>query len=125
MVDTLDLGEAIARVVTNPRLRGGTYELCSPDTVSVVEMAEILGAAMGKPLLARRQNPEEWASAMQAGGAPTWSVETVMGMCHYHDNYGYDGGNSFALEALLGRPARSYKAFAARVAEQQLDAVPA
>ncbi|GLU37357.1 NmrA family NAD(P)-binding protein [Pseudomonas sp. NBRC 100443] len=120
MVDTHDLAQAIARVASDSSLRGGTYELCSADSISVTQMAEALGAALGRPLRTGRQDPEEWAAAMRAAGAPNWSIETVKGMCRYHDELGYAGGNAFVLEALLGRPPTDYRQFAARVADARL-----
>lgn len=119
MLDTEDLGEAIATVVCEPRFRGGTYELCSPDTISVAEMAEQLSQAWGKPLRAGWQRAEEWASGMKAAGAPAWSIETVLGMCRFHDRHGYDGGNAVVLEALIGHKASTYRDFASRLVKEK------
>jgi uncharacterized protein YbjT (DUF2867 family) len=119
MLDTEDLGEVIRVVSEQPRFRGGTYELCSPDTISVIDMAEQLSAALRKPLRTARGDADAWAVGMTAAGASAWSIQTVLGMCRFHDAHGYDGGNSLVLEMILGRHARTYRDFAARVAQRQ------
>jgi hypothetical protein len=115
MLDTEDLGEAIAAVVTQPRYRGGTYELCSRDTISVSDMAAEMGRALGKPLSAGRQDPAQWAELMRKAGSSEWSIETVLGMCNFHDRCGYDGGNAAVLEMIIGHASSSYRDFAQRL----------
>lgn len=114
MIDVTDIAEATAIALADPRLRGGIYELCSDDILTGTQMAALLSEAMGRVVLAGRQDAAEWSAGMRASGAPAWTVETVAGMCAYHDAHGYDGGNAFILEAIIGRKATSYADFARR-----------
>jgi uncharacterized protein YbjT (DUF2867 family) len=120
MIDVADIAEATAITITDPRFLGGTFELCSNDILTVAEMAGMLGEAMGRDIRAGRQDAKAWAAGMAAAGAPTWAIETVQGMCAYHDAHGYAGGSAFVLEAILRRRVGDYSAFARRwVAERQ------
>nr|WP_269747247.1 NmrA family NAD(P)-binding protein [Sphingobium sp. TCM1] len=114
MVDVVDIAEAAAIAMTDPCLRGGIYELCSNDILTGTQMAALLSDAMGRKVEAGKQDAAEWSAAMRATGAPAWTVETVAGMCAYHDAHGYDGGNGFVLEAIIGRKATRYAEFARR-----------
>lgn len=114
MVDVADIAEASAAILADPKFIGGTYELCAGDELTVTEMAAMLGAAMGRTIRAGRQEADTWSDGMRAAGAPSWSIETVAGMCDYHDRHGYAGGSSFVLEAILGRKPTGYAEFARR-----------
>ncbi len=114
LIDTEDLGEALARVLSDPALRGGTYELCSAERLSHAEMAAMLGEALGRPVRAETRSPEEWATWAAGHGWTPWSIQAYLKMCAHYDAHGYPGGNPLALRAILGREPGSYRAFAAR-----------
>lgn len=114
MIDVNDIADATAHIFASPHLHGATYELCSNDTLTGVQMAAFLAEALGRDVRAGQQDADDWRSGMAKSGASAWSVETVMGMCTYHDRHGYHGGSAFVLEAILGRKAGTYRQFAHR-----------
>ncbi len=118
VIDTEDLGEAVARVLTDPGFRGGTYELCSGESLTHAEMAAILSDVLGREVTARKRPLDEWkAWAAERGWAP-WSIEAYARMCDHYDAHGYPGGNALALRAILGREPTGYRAFAERFAKE-------
>ena len=118
VIDTGDLGEAIARVLTDRTLRGGTYELCSGESLTHAEMAAIFSEILGRKVTAHKRSLDDWkAWAAERGWAP-WSIEAYARMCNHYDEYGYPGGNALALRAILGREPTGYRAFAERFAAE-------
>ncbi len=118
VIDTGDLGEAIARVLTDPTLRGGTYELCSGDSVTHAEMAAIFSEVLGREVTAQKRSLEDWRSWAAERGWAKWSIEAYARMCDHYDAHGYPGGNALALRAILGREPTGYRAFAERFAAE-------
>jgi NAD(P)H dehydrogenase (quinone) len=120
LVDTEDVGEAAAIVLTEPRFWGGTYELCGPDALSHAEMAAALAASWGRPVRAEKRDPDEWAIWAKAHGWSAWSIAAYRKMCAHYDAHGYPGGNPVVLSAILGRAPGGFAAFIDRfVAEQK------
>ena len=116
VIDTGDLGEAIARVLTDPTLRGGTYELCSGESLTHAEMAAIFSEVLGWEVTAQKRSLEDWRSWAAERGWAKWSIEAYARMCDHYDAHGYPGGNALALRAILGREPTGYRAFAERFA---------
>lgn len=114
LIDTEDLGEALARVLTDPSLRGGTFELCGNDALTHSEMAGLLGEALGRPVRAQKRSVEDWADWAAERGWRAWSIQAYVKMCNHYDGHGYPGGNALALRAILGREPGDYRAFAKR-----------
>ena len=122
LIDTEDLGEAAARVLTEPGLRGATFELAGPDSLTTAEMAAILAEAWGKPIRAEQRPLDDWTAWATKQGWKPWSMEAYRKMCRHYDAHGYPGGNPLVLEAILGRPAGTYRAFATRFMAEQAKA---
>ena len=118
LIDTEDLGEALARVLTDPSLRGGTFELCSNEQLSHSEMAAILGEALGRPVRAEKRSVEDWADWAAERGWRPWSIQAYVKMYNHYDGHGYPGGNALALRAILDREPGGYRAFAERLVAQ-------
>ena len=118
VIDTGDLGEALARVLTDPALRGGTYELCSGDSLTHAEMAAIFSDVLGREVKARKRRLEDWKAWAKERGWTPWSIEAYARMCIHYDAHGYPGGNALALRAILGREPTGYRAFAERFAAE-------
>lgn len=114
LIDTEDLGEAIANVLTEPRFRGGTYELSGPEPLTNAEMAAILSAEIGRPVRAEKRDPDEWASWARSHGWAPWSIAAYLKMCRHYDAHGFPGGNPVVLTAILGRPPGGYRGFVRR-----------
>ena len=119
LIDTEDLGEAAARVLTEPQYRGGVFELCGPDRLTNDEMAAIITEEWGKPIRADKQSLEDWKVWATGRGWKPWSMEAYMKMCRHYDAHGYAGGNPLVLSAILGRAPGGYRAFVKRFLAQQ------
>ena len=111
LVDTGDLAEAIATVLTQPGYRGATFEICGPETISVHEAAARLSKVWGRPVHADRFDPQDWAVGMRALGMSEWGVSNMLNMARHYDAHGYTGGNPLVLETIIGRPATRYQDF--------------
>lgn len=120
LIDTEDLGEAAARVLTEPQFRGAIFELCGPDRLTTAETAAVLAEEWGRPIRAEKRSLDDWAAWAAGRGWSPWAIQAYAKMCRHYDAHGYAGGNPLALTAILGRPPRSYRDFAKRfIAAQQ------
>jgi len=114
LVDTEDLGEAAAIVLTESGYRGAIFELAGPDRLSQAEMAAVLSDVMGKPVTAIKRDLDEWESWARERNWSAWGIETYRKMCDHYDAHGYPGGNPLVLKTILGREPGTYRAFAER-----------
>ncbi len=60
LVDTEDLGEAAAIVLTEDGYAGATFELCGPDALSHAEMAEIWSEVLDRDVRAEQRSLDDW-----------------------------------------------------------------
>ncbi len=114
LVDTEDLGEAAAIVLTKPSYRGATFELASGESLSHAEMAAILSEEWGKPVRAVARDQAEWASWAREHGWKSWSIDAYLKMCRHYDEHGYPGGNPLVLSTILGRAPGGFRSFIRR-----------
>lgn len=112
LIDTDDLGEAAAKILTEPGYTGAIFELCGPDRLTNAEMAAVLTEASGKTIRAEKQSLEDWKTWATGRGWKPWSMEAYMKMCRHYDAHGYAGGNPLVLQAILGRAPGNYRDFA-------------
>jgi len=97
LVDLDDVGAAAAVVLTETGHVGATYELGGPAPVSVTDVAAIATDVLGRPVTARRTDPDE--------DVHPW----LRAMFDYYDRYGLPAG-PLPLRALLGRDPASVRA---------------
>ena len=119
VIDTDNLGEALARILTDHRaarrhLRAVQRRFAHPcgDGGGLFRSARPTGEGEEAP--ARRL---EGMGRRARGWAP-WSIEAYAKMCNHYDAHGYPGGNALALRAILGREPTKYRAFAERFAAE-------
>lgn len=123
LVDTEDVGEAAAIVLTKPGYRGATFELASGESLTHAEMAAIISDEWGKPLRAVMRDPAEWSGWAREHGWKPWSIEAYLKMCRHYDAHGYPGGNALVLNTILGRPPGGFRSFLRRfLAEEAVQA---
>lgn len=118
VVDTEDLGEAAAKILTEPGYDGATFELASGDRPTHAEMAAHLSEALGRPVVAKERDLEEWKAWAKERGWKPWSIAAYAKMCEHYDQHGYPGGNALVLETILGRKPTDYRAFARRFVKE-------
>jgi uncharacterized protein YbjT (DUF2867 family) len=112
-VDTRDVGEVIAKVLSEDGHEGRTYELTGPEALTYDEMAAKLSRALGRQIEYVDMPPETYAAALEGVGFPGWLAKEL-GDLYGRGSY-RNGGASYVtdtIERLLGRPPRSYDDFA-------------
>ena len=101
-IDLTDLGEATARILTEPGHDHATYELAGSERLSFEDMAGIIAGVTGRPIAARALDPElVLKQAEHRGFAGTALDELRLMMAHY-DRHGLVG-NGRVLTMILGR----------------------
>lgn len=118
LVDTEDLGEAAAIVLTEDGYAGATFELCGPDALSHAEMAAIWSEVLGRDVRAEQRSLDDWQVWARDRGWAEWSIRAYVKMCDHYDAHGYPGGNPLVLRTILGREPTGYRAFAERFASE-------
>lgn len=111
VIDTDDLGEAIANILLDEKFWGATYELCGSELVSHAEMAGIISEELGRPVEAVHRNIEDWKSWATGRGWTDYAITNYVNMCAHYDRHGYKFGNAVTFTAILGRAPNSYRDF--------------
>lgn len=117
LVDLDDVGEVAARVATEPSHSGATYELVGTPPYAQSEAAEIVAAALGRPVRVEAESIEAWSARARAAGMDDYQRETLAAMFRYYARHGLIGSPN-TLRWLLGREPTSLAEFAARAAAQ-------
>jgi len=121
MIDIRDIGEAAARELMRREtadrpLPREAYDLVGPDALTGNDLAALWGGILGKPIVfgddleAFEQNLKPFA--------PAWYVYDLKLMMRRYQQQGAlaSADQVGRMEALLGRPARTYRAFAEETA---------
>ena len=114
LVDTEDLGEAAAIVLTEEGYKGAIFEVCGPDSLTQAEMAAILSDFLGKVIQAVQRDLGEWEIWARERNWSNWGIDTYLKMANHYDTHGYPGGNPLVLRTILGRDPGNYRDFARR-----------
>ncbi|GAA2274117.1 SDR family oxidoreductase [Glycomyces scopariae] len=109
-VDTRDIAESAAAVLTTAGHTGRTYTLTGPRAVTHTEIAAAISAATGKPIAFQDITSEQFAAAL-APFMPPWQLEGLV-----EDYAHYARGEAAEVHAavadLTGTPARDVADFA-------------
>ena len=114
VIDTEDLGEAMARILLEEKFQGASYELCGAELLSHSDMVEIISQELGRKVTAIQRDLSEWQSWARSRNWTEYAVKTYSAMCCHYDTHGYKFGNDITLKALIGRPASTYREFIRR-----------
>lgn len=111
LIDTRDICEVAAHVLTTSGHDNKTYTLTGPTSIDMNAVAAALGRALGKPLRYVAIPLEAQDQALFSVGLDEWMV-TMFG--DYMNAYSRNWGDTTTDEVprLLGRPARSIDDFA-------------
>ena len=112
-VDTRDIGEVVAKVLTEDGHEGKIYELTGPEPLTFDEMARRLSVALGREIEYVNLSTSERAAQLEAAGLPEWMAREFSDI-YGRGFYGEGGGSTTTdtIEQLLGRPPRRYEDFA-------------
>lgn len=109
-IDTRDIAEVAAAVLTESGHAGATYTLTGPRAVTHTEIAAAFSAVSGRDIEFTSVTPEQFAAALEGLMTP-WRLEGLL-----EDYAHYDRGEAAEVYStvsdLLGRPARSIEQFA-------------
>jgi len=99
-VDFRDVAEVAAKALTEDGLLYGTFELCADGWLNRHDVAALIGEVLGRRITAQRIDPNSLPPPAQQ----------MRPMFDHYDKIGLRG-NALTLVAILGRPARTLRAF--------------
>ncbi|MFD5246746.1 SDR family oxidoreductase [Amycolatopsis sp. NPDC058340] len=109
-IDTRDIADAAAAVLTGPGHTGRTYTLTGPRAVTHTEIAHALSVAMGRSVVFHDTPAEQFAAAL-SGLLPPWQIDGLIeDYAHYARGEAAEVHSSVA--DLTGKPARDVTDFA-------------
>jgi uncharacterized protein YbjT (DUF2867 family) len=102
-VDYRDVAHVAAIAFHDDRLVRGTFELAAPGEHSLHEIAAMVSEVFGRPIRAEQAPLHDYAPARSLLSNP-YSADGFQRLRRYYGEYGFRGGNSLVLSAILGRP---------------------
>lgn len=73
LVDTRDVGEAVAEILASARVHAGmVYELTGPAALGYDDVAAFLADAIGRPIAYVAQAPDDYERELLTAGLPPW-----------------------------------------------------
>ncbi|HEY6888004.1 MAG TPA: SDR family oxidoreductase [Solirubrobacter sp.] len=108
LVDTRDVGAAVAAVLRDPHAHiGRVYGLTGPSAVSYAEVAAHLARLVGRPVEYEALAPDVFRAGLVDAGVPAWRADDLAAISSAYE----DEAVADDLPALLGRSATSLEAF--------------
>ncbi|UYM05793.1 NAD(P)H-binding protein [Solicola gregarius] len=106
-----DIAEVAVRAMVDPEHAGRAYVLTGPQPLDQRDRVRIIGEAVGRDLVFQELAPEQIRQGMLAQGLPEEIPDRLLGsLADYAQS---PGPSTDTVERLLGRPARSFAAWAA------------
>jgi uncharacterized protein YbjT (DUF2867 family) len=110
-IDTRDIGEVAARVLTTPGHQGRAYDLSGPEALSYAQVAHILSVCLERKIAYVDVGEPEFRAALAGAGSPDWWTEAMLDL----QRYSRDGNSADVLgsvASLLGRRPIPFERFA-------------
>ena len=108
-VDYRDVAEVAALALTSDKLDYGTYELSAPGMINRIELTLLMTKILGHAVEACDPFFEDWADKSRIPAGPV--RDGLKRMFIDYNEYGFPGGNSLVLEAILGREPRNLQQY--------------
>jgi uncharacterized protein YbjT (DUF2867 family) len=102
LVDLRDVADAAVALMTEEGLDGGTFEAAGPEPLTAPRIAELLSRRLGRTVTAVDVVPDG-----PVPPASDYAAHCTRTMFDHYRAHGFTGSPR-VLEALLGRPARTY-----------------
>lgn len=102
-IDARDIGNAAARVLTEPGHAGAAYALTGSESLTYGEVAAIMSQELGRPITYSRPTLPAFARRMRRRGHP-WQYVAVMSGVYLTTRLGMAAAVYPDAAALLGRP---------------------
>jgi uncharacterized protein YbjT (DUF2867 family) len=112
-IDIGDIAEVAADVLTGSGHEGRIYPITGPESLTMSEVAERLAAATGLAIRYVDVNPDDFASARLAAGAPAYLVDGLVEL-FAERRKGKEATVYPTVEAVFGRRPTSFDEFARR-----------
>ncbi|UUV34105.1 SDR family oxidoreductase [Amycolatopsis roodepoortensis] len=109
-IDTRDIADAAAAVLTGTGHAGRTYTLTGPRAVTHAQIAHALSEAMGRTVAFHDTSADQFAAAL-AGLLPPWQIDGLI-EDYAHYARGEAAEVHTAVAELTGKPARDVTEFA-------------
>jgi uncharacterized protein YbjT (DUF2867 family) len=103
LIDLAEVAAAAAVVLTTAGHANATYELVGTPPLSQTEVADAIGAVLGRSVRAEAETVEAWQGRARAAGMSSYECDTLAAMFRYYAAHGLVG-NPNTLRWLLGRP---------------------
>ena len=110
-VDLQDVAEAATKILLEHK--SGSYVLAGPETLSSHQMAESMGAALGRQVVARAEPLAQWRENAQKSALPGYALDALTAMFQYYDKHGLSSHGD-DLKRLLGRKPTTFLEFIER-----------
>ena len=111
-VDARDVAAVAVRALTQEGHENCSYTLTGPEAISNDDMAATLSEVLGHPVEHVRLEDEQVAGALRDAGVPEWAAEGLVELWRDVYRAGLAATPAPDVEAVLGRPARTFAEFA-------------
>jgi uncharacterized protein YbjT (DUF2867 family) len=112
MIDTRDIAAVAAAVLTGDGHEGQRYTLTGPAPVSYREATAMLAEALGRPLTYVPETYDEAWQRLRAAGVAPWHIGAQLALASYQREGAGTDIMTGTVEAITGRPARTFQDFA-------------
>lgn len=119
-LDLRDLGEGVAKVVTDESTVYGVFEFVGTGPITQTRVAEIFSEVLKKEVRTIATDRNEWLENARQSGMPEYTRDTLYAMFAYYDQHGLSG-SPITLTHLLGRKPASIEEFVQDVFLPTLD----
>lgn len=116
-VDVDDIAEVAAEALLDPRHDGQLYEVTGPELLTYADVARQLSDATGREIRYVPVTNEQFFAGMEQAGVPAGFADLLRYLFEITRS-GVNAHVTDGVERALGRPPRSFRAFAARAAAE-------
>ena len=111
-IDADDIAAVAAEVLTTAGHAGAVYELTGPEAITLPQAAAQLSTVIGREVPYVDVPADQFHANLVAAGLPDWLADSLVAL--YRDiREGHAATVTNHVEQITGRPARSYREFAA------------
>ncbi len=122
MIDLADLAQVVFKVISQPGHLHAIYELCSPETLSALRIAEIISEKTGKQIRAESLDRSIWERSMRMQNMADYVCETLLKMFVYYEENDFIG-NGNQLGWLLESAPVSFEQFIDHFLENPIEEI--
>ncbi len=110
-IDTRDIADVAAVVLTTQGHAGETYTLTGGLAMTYGDVAATLSTVLGRPVAYRRETLDEAWARLRREGMPTWHAAAQLALAEYQRAGGPTARTTDTVERLTGRAPRTLETF--------------